>query len=87
MNIKKLTLINFAIVTFFSLIYLQFYYRIDNLAVIFLKELVTIPFLISQVIFWLISIKLLANNTKKLYFILSFTLLTICSFLTLQSFF
>ncbi len=86
MNIKKLTIINFSITTYFCLIYLQYYYNITNEFVNFIKELFTIPFLIAQVIFLIISIKQLLKKHINMAFIISVILLVISSFIIFKSF-
>lgn len=86
MNIKKITLINFSITGFFCLIYLQNNSNINNGIVNFIKELFTIPFLIAQVVFLIISIKKILNKRINIRFIISLILLITCSFFTFKSF-
>ncbi len=86
MNIKKLTLINFSIIIFFCLIYLQNQYKINNGFVNFIKELFTIPFLFAQVIFLIISVKHLLKQKMNIAFLISVIILATSSFITFKSF-
>lgn len=86
MNIKRLTLINFSIISFFCLIYLQNNYNINNGVVNFIKELFTIPFLIAQVVFLVISVKQLFKKHINITFLISVVLLVTSSFITFNSF-
>ena len=86
MDIKKLTLINLSITIFFFLIYLQNHYNINNGFVNFIKELFTIPFLIAQVIFLIISVKHLLKKQINIAFLISVIILATSSFITFKSF-
>ena len=84
---KNLTIINFAIVTFFILIWLINIYKIDFDLVGVFRELLTIPFLIAQIVFLVIGIKYLINNKRHFLTIISLLLLAICSVITIGMFF
>lgn len=54
---KNLTIVNFAIVSYFFLIWLINFYEIDFVLIGVFRELLTIPFLIAQIVFSVIGIK------------------------------
>ncbi len=85
---RNLTIINFSIVIYFILIYLINYYKIDFVLIGVFRELLTIPFLIAQIVFLVLGTKFLMTKTKKNYLtIISIAILTICTFITIGSFF
>ncbi len=86
---KRLAIINFTIVSFFLLIYMINLYKIDHVLIGVFKELLIIPFLIAQIVFLTISIKVLIKDNKGEYYLLvsSVIALAICTFFTLGSFF
>lgn len=84
---KNLSIINFIIVSYFVLIYVVNLYKIDFVLVGVFRELLTIPFLIAQLVFLAISIKHLAEYKKHLLTIISIVLLAICTTITIRSFF
>ena len=84
---RNLTLINFAIVFYFVLIYTFYIFKIDFVLIGVFQEMLTIPFLIAQVVFVVIGINYLINYKKEVLNIISLLLLTICSAITIGSFF
>jgi len=84
---KKLTIVNFAIVTYFILIYLFNIYKIDFVLIGAFRELLTIPFLIAQIVFLVIGIIDLMKNKRHFLTIVSLISLAICSIITVGSFF
>jgi len=84
---RNLTIVNFAIVLYFILIWLVNVYQIDFVLVGVFRELLTIPFLLAQIVFLAIGIKYLVTNKKNLLFIFSVLALAICSTITIGSFF
>lgn len=84
---RNLTIVNFAIVSYFVLIYLLNLYKIDFVLIGVFRELLTIPFLIAQIIFLVIGIKHLAKNKRHFLTIISLISLAICSIMTIGSFF
>ncbi len=87
MNRSKLILINFTIVVYFIVLWLIDYYKIDTVLIGVFKELLTIPFLISQLVFLVVGIKYIFSCQRNFLFILSVLLLAICSVITVGSFF
>ena len=84
---RNLTIINFSIVSYFILIWLINYYKIDFILIGVFRELLTIPFLIAQIVFLVIGIKYLIKNPRKPLTIISLLLLAICTIITIGSFF
>jgi hypothetical protein len=84
---RNLTIVNFAIVFYFILIWLVNVYQIDFVLVGVFRELFTIPFLLAQIVFLVIGIIYLMKNKKSLLFMLSVIALAICSIITIGSFF
>ena len=78
---------NFAIVSFFILIWLINFYKIDFVLIGVFREILTIPFLIAQFVFLVIGIKYLIRNESNLLTIISVLTLAICSIITIGSFF
>ena len=87
MTNRNLTIINFGIVSYFILIYLINLYKIDYVIIGVLRELLTIPFLFAQIVFFVIGIMYLMKNQLNLLTIISFIALAICTFITIGSFF
>jgi hypothetical protein len=84
---RNLTIINFAIVSFFILIWLINFYKIDYVLIGVFREMLTIPFLIAQIIFLVIGVKYLIKNKNNILTIISFITLAICTVITIGSFF
>ncbi|WP_188597714.1 hypothetical protein [Polaribacter pacificus] len=84
---KKLTIINFMIVLYFALIFLINYYKIDLVILGVFREMLTIPFLIAQVVFLVIGIKFTLKNSKNFLLLFSLLALGICAVITIGSFF
>ena len=84
---RNLTIINFVIVFYFILIWLFNFYEIDFVLIGVFRELLTIPFLIAQVVFLIIGIKYLIKNERNLLTVISVLILAICSIITIGSFF
>ncbi|SHN73932.1 hypothetical protein SAMN05444395_10863 [Flavobacterium fryxellicola] len=87
MTSRNLIIINFVIVSFFILIYLLNYFKIDFVLIGVFKELLTIPFVIAQVVFLAIGLRYLIKNQRSFLLMFSFLLLAICTFITIRSFF
>mgnify|MGYP003512739470 CR=1 FL=1 len=84
---KNLTIVNFAIVSYFFLIWLINFYEIDFVLIGVFREQLTIPFLIAQIVFLVIGIKYLIKNKRNSLTIISVLTLAICSIITIRSFF
>lgn len=80
---RNLTVINFAIVSYFMLLVLINYYKIDHVLVGVFRELLTIPFFLAQIVFLVIGIKHLLTNKKDYVLIISLIALAICTINTL----
>lgn len=84
---KNLIIVNFAIVSYFGLLFVLNFYKIDFVLIGVFRELLTIPFLIAQIVFLIIGIKYLVNNKPGLLTIVSILFLAICTIITIGSFF
>ena len=84
---RNLTIINFVIVSYFILIYLLNFYKIDFTLIGVFREMLTIPFLIAQLVFLIIGIKFLIKHKRHLWTIISLLLLAVCAIITIGSFF
>ncbi len=87
MTTRNLTIINFVIVSYFILIWLINFYKIDYFIIGFFIELLTIPFLIAQIVFLILGIKYLMIPPRHYLLIISVLFLTICTIATIGSFF
>lgn len=86
-NNKNLTIINFIIVFYFTLIFLLNYYKINFVLLGVIIELLTLPFLTAQIFFLIIGVKHVITNQKNLITIISIIALAICTIITFSSFF
>jgi len=84
---RNLTIINFVIVTYFGLIYLLNFYKIDFVLIGVFRELLTIPFLLAQIVFLVLGIIHLIKHKTHFLTIISIIILAICAFYTIGSFF
>lgn len=88
LNEKRLTIINLIIVTYFITIYLFYLYKINFVLIGVFREMLTIPFLIGQIVFLIFGINfLIKKRTQQFLTIFSIVLLAICSIITIGSFF
>jgi hypothetical protein len=84
---RNLTLINFAIVFYFILIYLLNYFKIDLVLIGVFRELLTIPVLIVQLLFLVLGVQFILKNKIHFLTLFSIILLTACAVVTIGSFF
>ena len=85
---KHLTIINFVIVTYFILAFLIIHYKIDHVLIGVFWELLTIPFILAQVIFLGLSIIFLIRKKPNVLTIISMIALAVSTYFTLgKSFF
>ena len=84
---RNLVIVNFAIVSFFILIWLINFYKIDFVLIGVFREILTIPFLVAQIVFLVIGIKYLIKNQRNFLTIISVLSLAICTIITIGSFF
>ena len=84
---RHLTLINFTIVAYFSLLWLLNFYRLDYALIGVFQEILTIPFLIAQLVFLVIGIQYLIKNKITIPFAISFLSLVLCVIISIKSFF
>ena len=84
---RNLIIANFSIVSFFIFIWLINFYKLDFTIIGVFREILTIPFMIAQIVFLVIGINYLIKNKNNLLTIISFITLTICTIITIGSFF
>lgn len=84
---KRLTLINLTIVSYFVLIWLLISFQIEHVLIGVFIELLTIPFLIAQLVFLVIGIKQIVKEPTDLLTKVSVFLLVISAVVTVGSFF
>lgn len=84
---RSLTIVNFVIVTYFGLIYLLNFYKIDFVLIGVFRELLTIPFLLAQIVFLVLGTIHLINHKTNYLTIISIIALAICAIYTIGSFF
>ena len=84
---KNLTIANFAIVAYFIGIWLIYTYQIDYKIIGVIGELLTIPFLVAQVVLIFLSIWYAMKNKTNLLFKISTIALVICSTIIFGTFF
>lgn len=85
-NNRSLIIINFSIVSYFILIYLINLYKIDFVLIGVFREILTIPFLLAQIVFLIIGIIHLIKNKSNFVTLISVLALATCTFLTIGSF-
>jgi hypothetical protein len=83
---RKLIIANFTIVSYFVLIWLINVYKIDIVLIGVFRELLTIPFLIAQIVFLVIGINFLIKNQRNALTIISVLSLACCMLITVGSF-
>jgi len=86
-NDRSLTIINFIVVAYFILIWLVNYYELDFVLIGVFVELLTIPFLLAQLVFLFIGIKYVVKNERLILTIVGLLALAVCTFFTIGSFF
>jgi cation transport ATPase len=85
---KKLLIISIIIALYFLSLYVVYIFKVDFYFVGFLGELLTIPFMIAQLVFLFLGIRLWRQRrpNKNYLILISILLLSVCSILTLGSF-
>ncbi len=87
-TLKSKTIINFTIVCYFVILYWVDKYKINVVIVGVFRELLTIPFLIAQLLCSFLSIKtIVSKKSLTILFIISTLALLISTAITFQSFF
>jgi hypothetical protein len=85
---KNLIIINSIIVSYFILIYLINFFKVDFVLIGVFRELLTIPFLITQIVFLILGIKhLMKNRERNILTTISIISLAVCAIFTIGSFF
>ena len=84
---RNLILINFIIITYFALLWLVNFYQLDFVFIGVFKELLTIPFLVTQLFFLIIGVIHLIKYDNNHLMIVSLILLAASTAYTVGSFF
>lgn len=84
---RNLTIINFIIVTYFGLIYLLNFYKIDFVLIGIFREMLTIPFLLAQILFLVLGITHLIKYKTHFLTLISIIGLAISAIYTIGWFF
>ena len=82
-----LTVVHIAIIGYFSLLYLVYYFTIESTLLGVLQEIFTLPMLAVQCICLLFSIYFIVKQKRKFYLYISTLALAVCCWLTIGSFF
>ncbi len=88
LNQKRLMGINLGIVIYFVSIYAIFALKLEHQLIGVFQELLTIPAMLAQVVFLVISVKFLLKKEQKVNLStkISIVLLAACSIVTITSF-
>ena len=87
-KVKTLIIIDLTIVLYFVGLYLINLYKIDWVIIGVFREILTIPFLIGQIVFLCIGVHFLIKmKSRNILMIISLILLTATSVITIGSFF
>ncbi len=85
---KILTIINFVVVAYFTVIYLLYYFQIEFVIIGVFRELLTIPFMFGQLVLLVFGIYFIVKNRAfRFLLLMSITSLAVCAVLTIGSFF
>lgn len=84
---NSLALINSVIVSYFILIWLLYFYKVESTILGVFVELLTIPFLIGQLVFLILGAKHIFKQKTNRALIISLVLLAICTIATFTSLF
>jgi hypothetical protein len=86
-TIRNLSIINFVIVAYFGVIYSINFYNIDFVLIGVFREILTIPFLLAQIVFLVLGIIHLIKHKTQFLTIISIIALAICAIYTIGWFF
>jgi hypothetical protein len=84
---RNLSIINFVIVAYFGMIYSINFYNIDFVLIGVFREILTIPFLLAQIVFLVLGIIHLIKHKTQFLTIISIIALAICAIYTIGWFF
>ena len=87
MTNRNLTIINFVIIAYFCLIYVLNFYKIDFVLIGVFREMLTIPFLLAQILFLVLGITHLIKYKTHFLTLISIVGLAINAVYTIGSFF
>ncbi len=84
---RNLMIVNFAIVLYFIQLWLINYYKLDFVLIGVFVELLTIPFLLAQIVLLAVGIKYVIQNKINVLTIISVVSLAVCAIFTIGQFF
>jgi hypothetical protein len=84
---RNLSIINFVIVAYFGVIYSINFYNIDFVLIGVFREILTIPFLLAQIVFLVLGIIHLIKHKTQFLTIISIIALAISAIYTIGWFF
>lgn len=84
---RNLTLINSIIIIYFIVIYALYRFQVEYIIIGVFQEILTIPFMLAQIVFVIIGIHHLVKYKIKILTLVSVITLVLCSALTIGSFF
>ena len=84
---RTLTLLNFTIVFYFVLLWVIDFYKVDFVLIGVFSQLLTIPFLVAQIIFIIVGLNYIIYNKKQTLTIISILALAISTIVTVGGFF
>jgi hypothetical protein len=87
LNNRTLTIINFSIVAYFVLLYVLDFLKIDFVLIGVFREILTIPFILAQMLFLVLGIMHVVKHKTRLLTFISIVLLAINATYTIGSFF
>ncbi|WP_163514273.1 hypothetical protein [Gelidibacter japonicus] len=84
---RNLKIINSVIIFYFLGIYMLYRYQVDSIIIGVFQEMLTIPFMLAQIVFVFIGIHHLVKHKIKILTLISVIALAICLTITIGSFF
>ncbi|MBA6153246.1 hypothetical protein [Gelidibacter maritimus] len=84
---RNLIIINSVIILYFFGIYILYKYQVDIVIIGVFQEMLSIPFMLAQIIFIIIGIHHLVKHKIKILTLISVIALAICLTITVGSFF
>lgn len=82
---RRLTVINIVIVSYFAFLYIVNALQLDFILIGFFREFLTIPFLISEIVFLVIGSIMVLKSRTSFNTRVSIALLAICAGFTIGS--
>lgn len=84
---KTLAILNFSIIGYFLFLYLVYVFRIDLHIIGVVREMLTIPAMLGQLVLIVLGVILFVKKERNPMLLISLVMLIICAILTIGSFF